>query len=282
MMEKAAVDRLDKRTEAQGSNPEIRDQAVLITGASSGIGLALARLFAADCHNLVLVARSRERLERLARELEAQYPPCHVTIIVQDLAEPGSARALYKAVAEHQLNIGILVNNAGAGQSGRVLDTDLDSITRMIDLNISALTELSRLFAEDMVKHRTGQILNVASTGAYQPGPYTAVYYAAKAYVRSFSLALAKELSGTGVSVSILSPGATATEFSSRAGKADVKGAMSAEAVARIAYQGLKARRRLIIPGLGNRFVIILSKILPGHWLAGMVAKIQEPLLMNK
>lgn len=281
MMENAAVNRLDKQAEVRDSTPEFREKAVLITGASSGIGLALAHLFAADCHNLVLAARSRERLERLASELEAKYP-CHVTIIVQDLTEPGSAQALYKAVAEHQLNIGILVNNAGAGQSGRVLDTDLAGITRMIDLNITALTELSRLFAEDMVKRGTGQILNVASTGAYQPGPYTAVYYAAKAYVRSFSLALAEELSGTGVSVSILSPGATATEFSSRAGKADVKGAMSAEAVAKAAYQGLKTRRRLIIPGLGNRFVIVLSKILPGHWLAGIVARIQKPLLMHK
>ncbi len=259
-------------------NSSLQQKTVLITGASSGIGLALARLFAADHHSLILVARDLEKLNQLAADLNNRYN-CQVTVIGQDLAQPGGAQAVYASIANRRLDVDILVNNAGAGRSGRVIDADPADNATMVELNITALTELSRIYASAMVKRGDGQILNVASTGAYQPGPYTAVYYAAKAYVRSFSLALANELDGTGVSVSILCPGATATEFSRRAGKADVGGAMSAETVAQAAYRGLKANRRLIIPGLGNQMVIVLSKCLPGHWLAAIVARIQKPLL---
>jgi short-subunit dehydrogenase len=203
-----------------GSNP--KQQTVLITGASSGIGLALARLFAdRECH-LILVARDQQRLNRLAAELNAQKD-CQVTVIAQDLAQSGGAQAVFTAVAGSNWVVDILVNNAGAGRSGRVIDADPGDNAAMVELNITALTELSRLFATAMVQRGSGQILNVASTGAYQPGPYTAVYYAAKAYIRSFSLALANELQGTGVSVSILCPGATATEFSRRAGKTPIR-----------------------------------------------------------
>lgn len=228
---------------------------MLITGASSGIGLELARLFAADHCHLVLVARDHKRLHKLAAQLKENHD-CRITLVVQDLARPGGALAVYETVAKHQLGVDILVNNAGAGRSGRIIDADPADNAAMIELNITALTELSRLYAADMVRKGSGQILNVASTGAYQPGPYTAVYYAAKSYVRSFSLALDSELQVTGVSVSVLCPGATATEFSRRAGKADIGSAMSAEAVARVAYRGLKRHKRLIVPGLGNQAVI--------------------------
>ena len=255
-------------------------RTALVTGASSGIGAALARQLAADGWNLALVARNAERLELIASDLLRQHA-VSVEILAQDLAQSDAAQRILEWTRQNERTVDLLVNNAGAGSSGPVIEADDAVYERLIALNITSLTELSRLYAVDMVRRGRGQILNVASTGAYQPGPYTAVYYAAKAYVHSFSLALAEELRGTGVSVSLLCPGATATEFSSRAGKADLTSAMPAAQVARAAVQGLLRRQRLIIPGFGNRLVIVLSKILPGHWLAWMVARIQKPLLLG-
>lgn len=261
--------------------PMIQGQrTALVTGASSGIGAALARQLAADGWNLALVARNAERLELIASDLLRQHA-VSVEILAQDLAQSDAAQRILEWTRQNERTVDLLVNNAGAGSSGPVIEADDAVYERLIALNITSLTELSRLYAVDMVRRGRGQILNVASTGAYQPGPYTAVYYAAKAYVHSFSLALAEELRGTGVSVSLLCPGATATEFSSRAGKADLTSAMPAAQVARAAVQGLLRRQRLIIPGFGNRLVIVLSKILPGHWLAWMVARIQKPLLLG-
>jgi len=255
-------------------------RTALITGASSGIGAAMARHLAADGWNLALVARNRDRLEWIAEDLRRRHA-VSVEILAQDLALPNAAQQIFTWSSQRNLTIDLLVNNAGAGRSGPVIAAGEHAYDDLIALNITALTELSRLFALAMLKHGQGQILNVASTGAYQPGPYTAVYYAAKAYVHSFSLALAEELRGTGVSVTVLCPGATATEFSSRAGKADLTSAMPPSRVASAAVQGLKRRQRLIIPGISNRLVIILSKILPGHWLAWLVARIQKPLLLD-
>ena len=255
-----------------------RFRTALITGASSGIGAALARELTDSCDRLILVARNEQRLNELAESIR-QSTGCPVTILVQDLAQPAAAEALVRSLASHQLSVDLLVNNAGAGRSGRVTDLTAEEQDNLIALNITALTTLSRLLAADMVARGSGLILNVASTGAYQPGPFTAVYYAAKAYVHSFSLALDRELKGTGVSVSLLCPGATATEFSRRAGKADIQQAMSPEAVARTTKKGLLAGRKLIIPGWKNRLVIVLSKMLPGSWLAEIVARIQAPLI---
>jgi hypothetical protein len=253
-------------------------QTVLITGASSGIGAALARACAAEDASLVLTARNEQRLSELAADL-GTLGAGQVRKIAFDLAQPGGAALLVDQLARDAQTVDILVNNAGAGKSGPVIGSTTAGNSGMIELNIVALTELSRAFAEQMVRRGRGQILNVASTGAYQPGPYTAVYYASKAYVHSFTLALAKELAGTGVSVSLLCPGATATEFSSRAGKADLELAMPAATVAQAALHGLLKHQRLIIPGWSNRVTIVLSKLLPGHWLAAVVAHIQKPLL---
>jgi len=255
-------------------------RTALVTGASSGIGAALARQLAADGWNLALVARNAERLELIASDLRRQHA-VSVEILAQDLAQSDAAQRILEWTRQNERTVDLLVNNAGAGSSGPVIEADDAVYERLIALNITSVTELSRLYAADMVRRGRGQILNVASTGAYQPGPYTAVYYAAKSYVHSFSLALAEELRGTGVSVSLLCPGATATEFSRRAGKADLISAMPASQVAYAAVQGLKRQQRLIIPGLFNRIVIVLSKVLPGHWLARMVARIQKPLLLG-
>lgn len=240
----------------------------------------MARQLAADGWNLVLVARSLDRLALIAEDLRRQHAVA-VETLAQDLAQPDAAQQVFTWTQQNELTIDLLVNNAGAGHSGPVIEAENHVYDKLIALNMTSLTELSRLYTADMVLRGRGQILNVASTGAYQPGPYTAVYYAAKSYVHSFSLALAEELRGTGVFVSLICPGATATEFSSRAGKADLTSAMPASQVAFVAVQGLRRRQRLIIPGFFNRMVIIMSKILPGHWLARMVARIQKPLLLD-
>ena len=260
------------------SSGTLAGQTVLITGASSGIGAALATACAKAGANLILTARNEQRLADLAAELDA-IGAGRVQTIALDLAQPGGAGTLVDQLAQEAQTVDILVNNAGAGKSGPVIGSTAVGNSGMIELNITALTELSRAFAEQMVRRGRGQILNVASTGSYQPGPFTAVYYASKAYVHSFTLALANELSGTGVAVSLLCPGATATEFSSRAGKADLELAMPAATVAQVALRGLLKRQRLIIPGWSNRMAIVLSKLLPGHWMAAIVARIQKPLL---
>ena len=257
-----------------------RAKTALVTGASSGIGASLARQLATQGWNLVLVARNQARLELLANDLERLHQVT-VDVIAQDLSNPGAANLVHSTVTEKHLQIDCLVNNAGAGRSGLVTGMQAEDVEQLISLNMTAMTELSRLFAADMVRRGRGQILNVASTGSYQPGPYTAVYYAAKAYVHSFSLALAEELRHSGVAVSLLCPGATATEFSSRAGKADLSVAMAPEKVALAAMRGLSRKKRLIIPGWQNRLVIVLSKLMPGHVLAKMVARIQKPLVRD-
>ncbi len=264
--------------QSKKSEPHPAYETALITGASSGIGAALAHVLSDHCQHLILVARNEQRLNQLAYDIKSRTP-CAVSIITADLSLPDAADTLFLAVQRRQLTVDLLINNAGAGQSGEVITQTSAEQAALIALNITTLTHLSRLFAARMVKQGHGIILNIASTGAYQPGPYTAVYYAAKAYVHSFSLALDRELKGTGVHISLLCPGATATEFSQRAGKKDIENAMSPEKVAQIALQGLAAKRKLIIPGWGNRLVIVLSKILPGSLLAAFVAKIQKPLI---
>jgi short-subunit dehydrogenase len=261
-----------------GPKISLKGQTALVTGASSGIGAAIARELARQGVHLILVARSRPPLEQLASEIR-DVCPVAVCVLTQDLAEPDAARSLQQTLDEQNLKVDLLINNAGAGKSGPFLDLPLSEVEAQIQLNLLALTELCQLFAAPMVRRGYGQILNVASTGAYQPGPYTAVYYAAKAYVHSFSLALARELCGTGVTVTLLCPGATATDFSRRAGKKDLANAMPPAKVARAAVRGLLSRRRLVIPGFANRVVITASKVLPGHWLAAIVARIQQPLL---
>jgi len=224
---------------------------VLMTGASSGIGYELAKRFARDGHSLVLVARSAARLEEMAKELKTSVTP-----IAKDLSRPGSAAALFSELRTRSIEIEILVNCAGFGASGLFAQTDLDVEREMMQLNMISLTELTKLALPDMIRRRSGRILNVASTAAFQPGPRMAVYYASKSYVLSFSEALANELAGTGVTVTTLCPGPTHTGFGKRAGidGANVfrAGVMSAAAVADAGYRGLMQGKGLVIPGLRN------------------------------
>lgn len=247
---------------------------VLITGASTGIGYELAGLFARDGYNLILIARNRKKLEELSEVLKNKYGTA-CAIFQKDLSAPDSAVTLFEKLTAGGIRVDVLVNNAGTGCCGFFHEMDLSSITGMMELNMTSLTVLTKLISKEMMGRREGRILNVASTGSYQPGPYIAVYYATKAYVLSFSEAINNELKDYGITVSTLCPGATRTEFSRRAGKSDMKNAMEAETVAKIAYEGFKKGRRVIIPGKWNKIGIFLSRLLPRNFSARIIGKAQ-------
>lgn len=254
------------------------NKAVLITGASSGIGCELAKLFAKDGYNLVLIARDEKKLKEIKNYLKVNFN-IEVTLIKKDLAKLEAAKEIFDEIQESGIEIDILINNAGAGYCGLFHEINIEKDIQMLQLNINSLTYLTKLFSREMVKKKKGKILNVASTGAYQPGPYIAVYYASKAYVLSFSEAIENELKDYGITVSVLCPGATKTEFSKNAGKKDIKNSMSAEAVASIAYREFKRGKRLIVPGNKNKLAILFSKIASGRISAKVVRKIQESMV---
>ncbi len=212
----------------------------LVTGASAGIGREFARIHAAAGGDLVLTARRQDVLETLAAELRAKYA-VSVHVMPSDLAAPGGAQALYDEIAAHKLDVELLVNNAGFGGRGAFAEQDLASALAMIELNIKALVTLTRLIGADMVQRGRGRILNVGSTAGMVPGPLQAVYFASKAFVNSFSQALAEEMRGEGVSVTLLAPGPVDTEFAKVAGlegtRAFETGVADAASVARAGYE---------------------------------------------
>jgi uncharacterized protein len=238
---------------------DTRTHTALITGASGGIGYELAKLFARDHHNLVLVARSAATLNKIAADLETQFGVSVRTASLDLIAAP-SAQFLFDQLQRENIAIDILVNNAGFGAFGEFAAMPEHEILGQIHLNVTALTHLTRLFLPPMLARHSGKIMNVASTAAFQPGPLMAVYYATKAYVLSFSEALANELDGSGVVVTCFCPGATDTGFAHRAGVENARlfkkfGGMNAETVARDGYRGLMAGRTLVFSGLHNRLV---------------------------
>ena len=248
----------------------------LITGASSGIGLDLARVFAEDGHDVVLVARSEAKLRELAAELSSKHGVA-ATVIVADLSQPDAARHVFAAAPP----VDVLVNNAGHGITGKFAETALATELDMIQVNITALTHLTKLFLPQMLERKRGRILNVASTAAFQPGPLMAVYYATKAYVLSFSEAIAEELSGTGVTVSALCPGPTATGFQ-RAAKMSTEALLkvmkpvSSMEVARAGYRGLMSGKRVIIPGWKNKVGVQSLRVSPRLVATKVVRALQE------
>jgi hypothetical protein len=245
----------------------------VITGASAGIGVALARIFARNGYELALVARREDRLRQLADEIAATGAPRPI-VIVADLAQVGAARQIGETLGAKGAEPQFVVNNAGFGLVGLASARDRDEQLAMIDLNVRALTDLSLAFTDSLARHRGG-ILNVGSMAGFLPGPGMAVYYATKAYVLSFSEALHSELKPRGVRVTVLCPGPVPTEFAARAGISEglAPGILTqtSESVAEAGYRGLMAGQRTVVPGLTNKLVTLLIRIVPRRVLLKMV-----------
>jgi short-subunit dehydrogenase len=256
-----------------------RKMTALVTGASGGIGEELARLFAADGHDLVLVARSRDKLARLAAELEAKHGVA-AHVLASDLARAESPQEIFDQLRGGGVEVDALVNNAGFGSYGLFAETDPESELDLLRVNVVALTHLTKLFLPGMLARRRGYVMQVASTAAFQPGPLMAVYYASKAYVLSLSEALANECAGTGVVVSALCPGPTETGFVAAAGMEQSKlfdrGAMTARDVAAEGYRGLLAGKAVVIPGFRNSLVARTVGMMPRGLVTRVVRGIQE------
>jgi len=250
-------------------------ETVLVTGASSGIGMELAKCFAADGSNLVLVARNGEALAQLSGELEAAHG-IQTRVLPADLALPETPKRIFRELSDLNISIDVLVNNAGFGLQGEFLKLPLPRQLEIIHVNITALTELTGLFLPGMIERRRGGILNVGSVAGFLPGPNLAVYYASKAFVLSFTEALAAETSGTGLKMSVLCPGPTESNFGNvaRGGKPRQieRSKMSAQAVARIGHRQFRAGKLIVVPGFANRLLVFLPRITPRR-LACMAVK---------
>jgi short-subunit dehydrogenase len=254
---------------------------VLITGASGGIGYELAKLFARDRHNLILVARSADKLADVMAELRQRG--VKVDTFALDLAAPTAPKFLFDQLQSAGLTVDILVNNAGFGAFGEFAQMPEEQILGQIQLNIVALTELTRLFLPAMLSRRSGRIMNVASTAGFQPGPLMAVYYATKAYVISFTEAIANEVRNSGVSVTCFCPGATHTGFAQRAGNEKTRlfkqlGAMSAEKAALDGYRAVMEGRTLSISGVQNWVVAQSTRFAPRKLVTAISRWVSEPV----
>jgi len=245
-----------------------------------GIGLDLARQFAMHGHDLVLVARHRDTLQAVAEELKTQHG-VSATVMVADLSDPDAPAALFDQVRSANIQIDFLINNAGFGLGGEFSETDGKRELDMIQVNIAALTHLTKLFLPGMLERRAGGIMQVASTAAFQPGPLMAVYYATKAYVLSFSQALSEELRGTRVTVTALCPGPTATNFADTAQMANSRlfvhaGVASASDVARYGYAAMMRGKRIAIPSVRDRVMVQLVRLTPRAMVTRIVKAIQQ------
>jgi short-subunit dehydrogenase len=252
-----------------------RGKVALVTGASSGIGRELARLLARDGHDLVLVARNVQRLEQVAEQLGTGCG-IQTRVLPADLAEPTSPEVLFTELRRSSIEVDVLVNSAGFGLFGPCADSDLTAELCMMRVNMLALTHLTKLLLPGMLERGQGRILNLASTAAFQPGPLMAVYYATQSYVLSFSEALARELRGSGVTVTALCPGPTRTDFVAKAGTGRTRifrnAMMEVETVARAGYHGMMRGQTVVVPGMLNKTLAQLVRIGP----RGLVAAIVE------
>lgn len=249
----------------------------LVTGASSGIGRGLAYLLGRDGYDLVLCARSKQGLEDAAARIRADAD-VSVQLVTMDLSVPGAADELFSQVSGA---VDVLVNSAGVGDFGAFVDADWDKQQSMISLNVTTLTRLSQLCAQQMHERGAGRILNVSSVAGFLPGPYMSVYYASKAYVLSFSQSLAGELSGSGVSVTCLCPGPTDTQFSQAAGAGGTSmfsgDLPSPQEVASYGYKALKKGKRVAVPGWRNKLNVFLTRLLPRSLVLAFMRRIQRP-----
>jgi hypothetical protein len=263
------------------ANVETGSKTALITGASSGIGKALAGNFAAGGYDLVLAARGVAKMEALAGELRQRHGIV-VTVIGADLETADGATRLHAEIKRRGLVIAALANNAGYAEFGEFRNTDLAKELAMMQLNMATVVVLTKLFLPDLVATR-GKILNTVSTAAFQPGPYMAVYYATKAFVLSFSEAIAAELEGSGVTVTALCPGPTASGFQDKANMGDsalVKGKKlpTAETVAEIGYRAMQKGRRVVIPGARNWLMAQSVRFAPRRMVTSLVKSMSRPV----
>ena len=253
------------------------DKTVLITGGTSGIGLELAKIFAREKYRLIIAARGREDLDRTAQEL-SRLSGKEVITKQSDLSQEGSAHELYDFVKQKNIALDVLVNNAGYAEHGLFKDVPLEKELAMVQLNLTSLTSLTKLFLDAAQDRRSGKILNVASTAAFQPGPLMSVYYATKAYVLSLSEALANELEGTGVTITALCPGPTRTAFQKKVGVIlpMFSGSMDPAAVAEAGYRGLMSGKTIVIPGLKNKLLVQILRLSPRALVPKIVRRLQE------
>ncbi|MFA5117218.1 MAG: SDR family oxidoreductase [Candidatus Omnitrophota bacterium] len=253
----------------------------LITGASSGIGYELAKLFAQDGYNLVLLSRREDKLKQLASALEKEFK-IKTIILPRDLSVAGAAQEIYDLIKKRDVLISGLVNNAGFLVYGEFSRSAWEEEARMLQVNLTALVHLTKLFLPEMIHRGQGMILNVGSIGSFSPGPLNALYCATKSFVLSFSEALGEELKGSGVRVTALCPGGTKTEFAERAdiGQTFIHtfGVMSAGQVAAIGYQALMSGKRVCVPGLLNRMIVFLIRFSP----RGLVARMSKWMMKRR
>jgi uncharacterized protein len=256
------------------------NQSVLITGASSGIGYEFAQVFARHGHDLILVARSGDKLMALQQDIEQRYGT-QVAIFTEDLSDLSAPERLWEGIQQQGLAVDILVNNAGFGDYGPFAQADWPKQAQMLQLNIVALTHLTRLCLPAMVARGQGKVMTVASTAAFQPGPLMAVYYATKAYVRSFTQAIANELQGTGVTAMVLCPGPTRSQFQAASNLGSIPWFNTnrwptAATVAEFGYEALKRNRVVAVHGFTNWFFTFLIRFLPDALVVELVRRIQS------
>jgi short-subunit dehydrogenase len=254
-----------------------QNETALITGASSGIGLEFARLLGRKGYNLVLVARDDKKLLDLKKELDARFD-IRIKVIPQDLSKNEAATEIYNTLERDHLQIDLLINNAGFGLFGDFAHTDWNREAGMLQVNVVTLTHLTKLLMTRMIERKHGHILNVASTGSFRPGPMMSVYCASKAYVLSFSEAIAAEVDGTGVSVTALCPGPTDTRFNKTAGlkKTGSQGEVNTADPREVAEHGYRAMLRgksVAIHGFRNKVTVGMGKLLPRQVVTGLVHK---------
>lgn len=253
----------------------------LVTGASSGIGLEFSKLLVKDGHTVIAVAHDSKKLENAAKTLRSLSQGAAVETIAVDLSDQRGPMHVAQEVKKRGLAVDCLINNAGIGLRGAFETTSLDAHMQLIRTNIVTLTQLTHFFLPQMIERGSGKILNVASTAAFQPGPYMSTYYASKAYVLSFSESLKEEVADLGITVTTLCPGPTDTNFAKRADVADTPlfqslRVQTAESVARRGYQALLAGEGVVVTGAGNKLFVGLSRFVPRGLSARVVKRLQQ------
>ena len=260
----------------------LMEKNALITGATAGIGFEFAELMAARGYALALVARDEARLAAMTKSLQARHNvPVH--FIARDLSDPAAAEQIFKNEIARNFRVTVLINNAGFGVFGPFAETDLARELQMLQVNMASLVQLTKLFLKPMLDSRGGRILNVASTASFQPGPRLSLYSASKAFVYSFSCALAVEVEGSGVTVTALCPGGTKTEFQQRAGMEHARvfngpffQPMSARSVAEIGYAAMMKGRPTVVAGWRNKIMVAVSRRVPAMWAARVAERLNQ------